>query len=131
MYRIVVNQEAASRALSGFAQRGFADLMEILGTLVEGQTKRRIASEKTSPDGNAWPPLKARSGSILVDTGRLLGSISHTSTSNEAIVGTNVFYGPFHQYGTRKMPARPFMGVSAPNMDEIRRAVDAWVQGSF
>lgn len=136
-YVVTIDTAAASRRLQAFAMRSFADLMEILGTLVEGQVKRRISSEKTSPDGVPWAPLKAStalkkgSSAQLVDTGRLLGSISHTSTSSTATVGTNVFYAPFQHYGTRHIPARPFMGISEENMAEIRRAVDAWVERVF
>ena len=135
--RIEVDARRATSALNAFAAQGFADLMETLGTLVEGQTKRRIVAEKTSPDGAAWPSLKAAtiarksSKSILVDTGRLLGSISHTSSGSSATVGTNVAYAGFLQSGTRKMPARPFLGISEANMSEIRSAVDAWVAGAF
>jgi len=134
---IRVDAEQAAAALNAFAMAGTYPLMKTIGTLVEGQTKRRIAVEKRSPDGAPWAPLKPstianrrkRSSSILTDTGRLLGSISHTATSRQAIIGTNVEYAGFHQSGTRKMVARPFMGVSPANMVEIKAAVNAWVEG--
>jgi phage gpG-like protein len=162
--RIDIEAELALSALNRFAQIGTHSLLEVLGALVEGQTKRRISSEKSSPDGVPWAPLapltvKARrkgSNSPLTDTGRLLGSISHTVAGNTAVVGTNVFYAPYHQYGVEgikpkkgkklrvplagggaafiggsSIPARPFMGVSDANMAEIRAAVDAWVTGAF
>lgn len=134
---IEVNSAAAQRALDAFIFASFGDLMETLGTLVENQTKRRIAVEKRSPDGAAWPTLSASTVSqkgtdnILVDTGRLLGSISHVASAFEAIVGTSVFYAGFLQDGTRKMPARTFMGISAENMAEIGNAVEAWVRARF
>lgn len=135
---VEVDAGAASAAMARFAMRGTADLMETLGTLVEGQTKRRFVT-KTDPDGAAWAPLKPstvarrrkKSKGILTDTGRLMGSISHTSSATTALIGTNVFYAPFHQHGTRKMLARRFLGIGARDMAEIKAAVDAWVESIF
>lgn len=68
----------------------------------------------------------------IVDTGRLRGSLSYTvndgqtvgyepvegsadddpvraGEKNTAIIGTNVFYGKFIEFGTSKMKARPFL----------------------
>jgi phage virion morphogenesis protein len=110
-----------------------SSLMSAVGGLVEEQTKRRIASEKTSPDGAAWAPLKpatvAKKGSanILVDTGRLLGSISHISGATFAVVGTNVYYAKFHQSGTRKMMARAFVGLSTDNRSELERVIHGFI----
>ena len=147
-------------ALRRFERFSTGSLMETLGTLVEGQTKRRIAAEKTGPDGKRWKALspltvKARtnkSNSPLNDTGTLMGRISHTATARTAIVGTNVKYAAFHQFGVASIkpkkgkalavplagggfarlkessiPARPFLGISAQNMAEIRAACDAWL----
>jgi phage virion morphogenesis protein len=133
VFNVDVEAAAAALAMRAFAMRGTASLMETLGILVEGQTKRRFAT-KTSPDGAAWAALKPstiarrrkKSSSILTDTGRLMGSISHTSSARQAIIGTNVFYGPFHQRGTSRMVARPFLGVGAKDMAEIKAAVEAW-----
>lgn len=108
-------------------------LMTALAATVERQTKRRIASEKTSPDGARWAPLKASTilkkgtDNILVDKGQLLGSISSISGATWAIVGTNVFYGEFHQSGTRKMVERPFIGISSANAREIENVVQAFI----
>ena len=45
-----------------------------------------------------------------VDTGRLRSSITYTKTSQlSCTVGTNVFYGPYIEFGTHKMAPRPFL----------------------
>lgn len=164
VFNVDVDAGAVLRRIKSLEAASLSTLMETLGALVEGQTKRRIAAEKTSPDGAKWAPLapltvRARRGgssSQLTDSGRLLGSISHTSGATQSIVGTNVFYAGFHQYGVQgikpkkgkslrvplagggaafiggsSIPARPFMGVSERNMDEIRKAVNAWVEAQF
>ena len=48
-----------------------------------------------------------------VDTGRLRNSITHTADSEWAYIGTNVEYAPYVEYGTSKMPARPFLSTAA------------------
>ena len=75
-----------------------------------------------------WKPLSARyakfksqsAGSgkpILEFHGKLKQSINAKHTNNNAMVKTGVKYGVYHQTGTRKMPARPFMPDSKnPNM---------------
>lgn len=62
--------------------------------------------EERSPDGKAWAARKrkrarnADAGKLLRDTGRLANSITGRSSANSAVVGTNVKYAPFHQFGT-------------------------------
>ena len=63
-------------------------VMSSIGGLVEGSTRRRIAEEKTTPEGDPWKPLSARTiaaktsrsgkirGGILVDRGNLLKSMT-------------------------------------------------------
>lgn len=83
--------------------------------------QHRITTSKESPSGKAWAPwsyatIKARQkdGTIargkLYHYGKLLKSF-RTKVSNKMIeIGTNVRYAKYLQFGTNKMPARPFMG---------------------
>jgi HK97 gp10 family phage protein len=43
------------------------------------------------------------------NTGNLRNSISHFSDDESATVATNVEYGIYQEYGTKKMSAQPFM----------------------
>ncbi len=52
-----------------------------------------------------------------VDTGRLRASIIVSEEPNKVIVGTNVKYAPYVEYGTYKMNPQPFM---RPAYDLIR-----------
>lgn len=54
----------------------------------------------TDPYGNAWAALKHRKGKPLLDTARLRSSFSAHSDMSGFVVGTNVTYAKFHQYGT-------------------------------
>lgn len=52
----------------------------------------------------------------LIDTGFMLNSVTAESTSNtEAEAGSKAEYAIYHEYGTSKMPARPYM---RPAFDE-------------
>ena len=68
---------------------------------------------------NVTAPVLARIGEAVateakrlapVDTGRLRASIGSTPQADgSVIVGTDVEYGPYQEYGTRLQPAQPFM----------------------
>ena len=61
----------------------------------------------------------------LIDTGAMLNSVSVTPLPNGAEVGPRVEYAAYHEYGTVKMPARPFM---QPALDEKRAEVERMVR---
>lgn len=70
---------------------------------------------------------KSSKGKILRDTGRLANSIAGSIDGARVIVGTNVKYGAFHQYGTQKMVSRQFLftpvqGLSESAAGEVARA---------
>ena len=66
-----------------------------------------------------------------VDTGRLRGSMtSKVDTANrQVIAGTNVEYAPYVNYGTSRMPARPFMENSVINYKDDYKEIVASVLG--
>jgi phage virion morphogenesis protein len=110
-----------------------AELLDIIGGLVEDQTRRRFLTEKSGPDGAAWLPWSGpyaatRHGnqSLLIDTGRMEKSITHNIYADEVHIGTNLIYGATHQFGSKKIPARPFLGLSQDNVDEIQSVVDEY-----
>lgn len=122
------------------------ELMSTIGALGESQTRRRIEEEKTGPDGQAWAP-NTQGTPILVETGQhLLYSIAWTASANEAEWGSTWEYAHVHQAGmtikpknakalqfqiggqfvTAKsvtIPARPFVGLSDDNRQEIMDVV--------
>lgn len=96
-------------------------VLEDIGKEQVQLTQDRIRSSKTDPDGNPWAPwsmatLRSRqrdgtvSRGLLYRTGALLTSIKFTVRDNVLKVFTNIPYGEFLQFGTPKMPARPFIG---------------------
>lgn len=47
-------------------------------------------------------------GSILRDTGAMYESLGHNANDQFVDITIGQDYAPFHQFGTNKMPARPF-----------------------
>jgi phage gpG-like protein len=105
-----------------FALKGpgkYADLSEAYKT----QKKRR--------HGFTYPILRA-SGNLedsITKPGDA-GSIAQTLNKKTLILGTKVSYGQYLQFGTSRMPARPFILVGAEQVApaEINRRRDAWVK---
>ncbi|SOC26837.1 phage virion morphogenesis protein [Stappia indica] len=123
-----------------------APLMEALAAIGESQTRRRIESEKTAPDGTPWPDNLAGTP-ILRETGRnLLDSVASQASAEVAEWGAAWEYAHVHQDGmtivpreAKKLafafaggfavvdevtiPARPFVGISDENREELREVV--------
>jgi len=82
-----------------------------------------------APSGVAWKPLRAprsrkRPGRRpLVDTGQLRAWASHAMVSGNTATWDAPGYGAFHQLGTSRVPARPFLPPGhLPRVWEIRLA---------
>jgi phage gpG-like protein len=124
-----------------------ATLLEELGELGESQTRSRIESEKTAPDGTPWKP-NIEGHSILLQSGRhLRDSVAfHVHGDQDVEWGESWEFAHVHQYGativpkvaTRlaftlkgqkvfaqkvTIPARPSVGVSAANAEELTEHV--------
>ena len=121
-------------------------LMTNIAAIGESQTRRRITSEKTAPDGTAWPP-NVEGTPTLKRTGRnLLDSVSSDATADQARWGADWEFASIHQegavirakdakalmftvqgktvaVGAVTIPARPFVGLSNANRREIERLV--------
>jgi len=92
-------------------------IMDALGMLIKKSVKERFVN-KTDPEGNPWernrPSTIAKKGrdDPLVDTGKLKKSVYMKSDKDGFMVYTEVPYAGFHQSGTDRFTARPFMGFS-------------------
>lgn len=124
-------------------------LMQSVGQEVQDQTYYRIKTEKTAPDGTAWPTNR-RGTSILFATGQLAESIDYRATMDEVHVGSALPYARIHQFGgTIKprskealafmsagngyvvrsvyIPPRPYLGLSAQNAADIEEMIADFV----
>ena len=115
-----------------------AGIMRTVAQGVELQTKHRIRNEKTAPDGKRWAPWseayartrKKGVHSLLMDTWAMsddkLGSKSSATT---ATIFNTAPYAGRHQTGgfninsqgrATVLPARPFLGLSRQNAEDIQ-----------
>lgn len=116
-------------------------MMDAIGHEVETQTKRRIADEKTSPQGEAWAPWSERYAakrhagqSLLESEGHLRDSITHVveMSGKDVEIGSNLVYARIHQEGGAKVGKpgllpRPYLGVSAENRMDIHSVASHWL----
>jgi phage virion morphogenesis protein len=137
----VTHQIDATQAVKAFDQLGMLDMYAVadaIGEMIVGQTKERIATEKTAPDGTAWAPWSTRyrktrnnSNSLLVGEGNpgLMESIANYTRGSTIEVGTNLIYGATHQFGRDGIPAREYLGLSTKNEAEIEELVADVIAG--
>lgn len=124
--------QARLRRMSNWDRDG---LFDAIGAEAESQTKRRIADEKTTPEGQAWPPwcpeyagTRHSGHSLLRGEGHLLESITHNVVTDGVEVGSNLAYAGAHNYGVPgRQHARQYLGLSRQNEDDIEAVIDDWI----
>jgi len=137
---------AINALVTGLSDFDAAPLVEEIVQHGENQTRKRIESGGPGPDGTKWPPNKEGTP-ILFRTGRHLhDSIASTSSGTSGEWGAAWEFAHVHQEGAvitpksagrlvfmlgdkrvfAKMvtiPARPFVGVSGEDAEEIKELV--------
>jgi phage virion morphogenesis protein len=150
--------ESAVAALTEILARGanLAPLMANIGASLVVSTQHRFETG-TGPSGEAWKPsIRAErdGGLTLVNTRRLLQSITFSADEDSVEVGSNVLYSAIHQFGGTikaknggalhfhvagkkilvgavKMPARPFLGLSAADNQKILDLTQDYLVGDL
>lgn len=126
--------------------RNALPLFTEVGSALEASTRDRLGRTKTAPDGTPWldlsPAWAARkkergfSGGILTMRGDLLNSVAFEAAADHVdIIAGPTEYAALHQYGgtpdmapgPAAVPARPFLGVSAEDAQEIDEATRDWL----
>lgn len=146
---ITIADEDLRRAIAGLSRlaRDPAPALERVGEALHLSTTERQRAGR-APDGSAWPALNPayraeKSGNeMLRESGRLMGSLSRQVRGRQLRFGTNVEYAAVHQFGgtirakgggrlafflggalrrpvSVTIPARPFLGISAEDREEI------------
>lgn len=90
-------------------------VMNDIGAVLVSRIKHGFRTS-TDPWGQGWKPLKRRKGQPLIDTGRLLASMTYNASDSQLVVGTNVTYAPYQHFGFSNgravVPARPFLPIT-------------------
>lgn len=126
--------------LKNLANLDTRELLESLAQLGEQQSKRRIADEKESPDGDGWQDWSSsyagtrhNGQSLLQGDGALLESIASTAPSGDEIAwGSDLIYAAVHNFGHefddgRQMPQRQYLGLSDANQNEMEDVAIAFI----
>jgi phage gpG-like protein len=148
--------EVIAKQLAALAQVRRQMILDKLGALTVTQVKRRLTTEKTAPDGTAWP-ANQEGTSILVRSGMLRDSMHHIVEGSDSVrSGSNLVYARIHQLGGKivplngrvlvfylggsltpvmvksvTMPARRYLGYSAGNQRQIERRLLQLVAPGF
>lgn len=151
----VEGQAQIERVLAGLLKRfgNLKPLMERFGIVLEAGTIERFDTGR-GPDGTPWlPSLRARTtgGKTLVDRGILRQSIRSIAGDDRVEIGSNIIYARIHQEGGTIaakgdgrlkfrlpgigwrsphqviIPARPFLGISADDRDELIGQAEDWI----
>jgi len=111
-------------------------LMVNIGGIIQSSARKRIATTKQSPNGQAWKPLSRRTVAeriaegrdpldILRRTSALLNSIQlGEATASRVTVGSPLEYAGKHQLGdpANRIPARPFLGLDDDDKEVLELA---------
>jgi phage virion morphogenesis protein len=129
-------------------------LMAAIGETLVSSTKERM-NRGESPDGTPMKPVQ-RGGVPLMDSGLLRRSITYNAGTADVTIGTNLKYARIHQLGgtiepkTKKalafkiknkegnavvkkvtIPARPYLGISKDDIEEIKEMIRLYMSGQL
>lgn len=108
------------------------DILDEAQALLLNRIRTRFLNTEDT-DGNQWEVSEAArrrlisgiGGKTLFDKGNLFHSIQafQSSGPDERVIGSDVPYGPYHQFGTKKLPKREFLGMSDEDIELIEKIV--------
>lgn len=138
MISVTINLDTSrfDRMMSDFpaamARARRAALLQIGKTI---KIHTREAFDEPSKRPSPWTPRKSGGKHpLLIRSGDLRQSIkSRLSGSDTVVVCTKVKYAAYHQFGTKKMPARPFFPF-LPNgqiMPTVMREIEHKIQYEY
>lgn len=135
MIQVIFNDKEIMESLQRLehAAGDISPALDAIGEVLVESTKQRFASGE-GPDGQAWaensPVTIDRKGrnKPLIDEGTLANQLSHDVIGNQLMVYSSIEYAAMQQFGGTKsefphlwgdIPARPFLGISESDADEI------------
>ncbi len=104
---------------------------------LNSQARRNFVNQ-SAPDGTPWARFKHKpsarrggaSAKLLRDTGVLMASLTGQAGGHVEDVtafalrwGTNVPYAKYQNFGTRHLPARPFVGLTPAMVARIEQII--------
>ena len=133
--------EALAKKLNGYSLNSSQErqLLKSLSVEIETQISERIESTKRDPEGKTWADIADKTRRYLLKhfpsarpplwrTGKLLDTIESQVSGGVLLTGVTKEYAGFLQEGTKRMPARPFIGLSAQDISDLADLIDAWLK---
>jgi len=101
-------------------------VFQTIGERLLINTRARFGKQQ-APDGSAWAPLspayrarkKKNPDKILTAFGYLHDTLRYQASGDGVELGTDRVYGATHQFGRDGIPARPFLGLSDGDRQDI------------
>jgi phage virion morphogenesis protein len=129
----IVGQIVRNSVIKNFMQGGRPEKWKPLAeaTILGGIRKKDFTKK-----GRLREPVsrRLRGDKVLIDTARLMNSITSKAFADHAEVGTNVIYSAIHQFGGKAgrgkkvtIPARPFLMVQDEDWSEIKAALTEYL----
>lgn len=111
------------------ADKGVMDAIKVTAFAIERDAIKSMSVRgkgKIYQRGNITHQASAEGDAPSTDTGRLAASVKAIIKTKEAYVGTDVDYGFFLEFGTRKVAERPWLRrAKEKNMPMFRNRVKA------
>lgn len=142
MYTVNFDDTQAINALNRLAEAGgnLKPVMREIREYLLVSTKERF-KDGVAPDGTAWQAnsdltarLKGHNKPLIGETKRLSNEIFVDSDAHSVTIGSALIYAGVQQFGAKKrefggkapwgdIPARPFLGVSDKDAEQIEEIV--------
>ena len=141
-YSIAIDDVAVRDMFDELARRAIEMLpaMNEIGSMMAASTDFRFEAGE-APDGTKWEPSQRaieEGGMTLVDKAHLRNSIEYFAGPGEVEIGTSTIYAAIHQSGgltgrghSVDMPARPFLGMSDQDADNVVAILSDYLGGTL
>lgn len=135
LINVHIDDKEVRTLLTGIQSRlgNLKPAMKIIGEIVLRSVKNNFRQGGRPEKWKALSPAtlkKKRANTPLIDTKRLMNSLTYKAHADRVEVGTNVIYGAIHQFGGpagrgRKVniPARPYLMVQDEDWINIKETL--------
>ena len=112
MITVTIDTSDLTRKLANFPEalaRAQRNALKVIGNVVKNHTTEAFRNPNYRP--SPWAPRKDTKAThpLLIKSGDLRRNFRSVVTGPDTVVvGTKVKYAGYHQFGTKRMPARPF-----------------------
>jgi phage gpG-like protein len=155
-YRLDATEALSQLETYGSSASDLTILMDQIGQLLSRSATDRIRDTNVSPDGTPWYPsdrVDLFGGKTLLESGELARSITHEAGPDQVAIGSNMIYAGVHQTGAVivpktaqaltfmlpggafvevgkvEIPARPYLGISDTDEEDILDLTGMYLTG--